>query len=404
MNMRVVVVGSGGREHALAWKFVQDGHDVLVTPGNPGIPWSVETSPEELGADLFVVGPEVPLVQGLADRLRTQGKVVFGPGADGAQLEGSKIWMKELLDAAGVPTAPWAWFDRPTGAIAHLRTMQPPYVIKTDGLAAGKGVLVTCDLDEAIADAKTKLTGEAFGDAGRRIVIEQGLRGRELSFFALLDGRRWLLLPSARDYKRLRDDDEGLNTGGMGAFSPVPDGLDAETLGPILNATVAELNRRGIDYRGILYGGLMLTKRGPMMLEYNIRFGDPEAQVILPRINGDLAHMLWLTANGSIPASIKTTGACVTVVLASEGYPKAPRTGDVITRIEAANEMEGVTVFHAGTARDEHGRFITAGGRVLNITAYADTVPKARRLVYKAVSYIHFDGMQYRRDIAADVL
>ncbi|MDB5178888.1 MAG: Phosphoribosylamine--glycine ligase [Patescibacteria group bacterium] len=400
--MKIVVVGQGGREHALASVLGRTA-DVITTPGNPGIPNSTNIRPEDLEADLFVIGPEVPLVGGLADTLRAQGKLVFGPGADGAQLEGSKVWMKQLLDDAGVPTAAWKPFSDPGPAEAYLRTLRPPYIVKTDGLAAGKGVLVTRDLDTAIADAKHKLSGEAFGESGRRIVIEEALSGPEVSFFAVCGGSDFVLLPTAQDHKRVSDGDQGPNTGGMGAFSPAPDGLDTAEVKTIVRKTLAELKRRGIDYRGMLFGGLMLTPDGPKVLEYNIRLGDPEAQVVLPRLTSDLAHMLVRAAAGATPAEPTSAGACVSVVLACEGYPEAPRTGGVITGVEEAGALEGITVFHAGTARDGQDRLITAGGRVLNITATGSTVAEARDRAYAAIKLIHFPGMRFRTDIAGGI-
>lgn len=394
--MKIVVVGSGGREHALQWALSRTA-EVVVTPGRAGIPGSTKTDPEKLDADLFVIGPEVPLVDGLADHLRNQGKLVFGPGAEGSKLEASKIWMKKLLVAARVPTAEFEVFlPGMEGTAEWYLTdhLPPPWAIKTDYLAAGKGSFVTGKRELAIADAKAKLQKGG-------IVIERGLSGPEVSFFAICSGNSWVLLPFARDYKRLLDGDRGPNTGGMGSFSPVSDSPSIDVVAPIIDPTLVELNRRDIDYRGVLYGGLMLTPSGPKMLEYNIRFGDPETQVILPRITDDLAQLLASAANGApLTGEVKAEGACVTVVLASEGYPGSPRAGDVITGIDEANAIDGVMVFHAGTAMDNDGNFITAGGRVLNVTAQGATVAEARERAYRAVSCIHFQGMQHRSDIA----
>jgi len=284
--VKVCVIGSGGREHALADVLGRDA-EVVVTPGNPGIPGSVATPPEELEADLFVVGPEVPLVDGLADRLRASGRRVFGPGADGARLEGSKAWMKELVAAAGVPTARHGTFDSVEPAHAMLDTLTPPFVIKTDGLAAGKGVVVTESLAEARNAVGDYLSGVSFGDAGRTLVIEEGLSGPELSVLAVCDGERAVLLPPAQDFKRIGDGDSGPNTGGMGAYSPVPivtDDVLSTVMDRFVGPTLAELRRRGIDYRGVLYAGLMFTADGPKLIEYNVRFGDPETQVVVPRL------------------------------------------------------------------------------------------------------------------------
>jgi phosphoribosylamine--glycine ligase len=408
----VCVVGSGGREHALALALGRTA-DVIVTPGNPGISGttpeghtltSVPTPPEEIEADLFVIGPEAPLVDGLADRLRAAGRLVFGPGADGAQLEGSKAFMKEMLDEAGVPTARFGVFARPEEAKAFLRQLPGPWVIKTDGLAAGKGVLVTDSLDEADADIDAKLSGEAFGDAGRLVVIEEGLIGVECSLLVLCDGERLAALAPAQDFKRLGDGDSGPNTGGMGAYSPVPfvdDELVSDLIEEAVAPLVAALRARGIDYRGVLYAGLMLTADGPKVLEYNVRFGDPETQVVLPRLDGDLTALLAEVAAGelrTVPRFID--GAAVCVVLASEGYPEAPRTGDVIV----GHEGKGVaTVLHAGTAVGgaTGGSIVTSGGRVLGVVGVGATIEEARTRAYRRVSYIRWPGMRHRSDIAA---
>ncbi|MSY79759.1 MAG: phosphoribosylamine--glycine ligase, partial [Actinobacteria bacterium] len=383
------MVGSGGREHALAHVLARTA-EVVVTPGNPGIPNSVPTDPEQIEADLFVIGPEVPLVDGLADRLRADGKLVFGPGADGARLEGSKAWMKELLVAAGVPTAKYQAFTEVQDALAFLDGMTPPFVVKTDGLAAGKGVLVTESLNEARNAVEEYLSGQAFGDAGRRLVIEEGLTGPELSVLAVCDGTRAVLLAPAQDFKRIEDADQGPNTGGMGAYSPVPfvtDELLNQVMVEFIEPTLAELNARGIDYRGVLYAGLMLTPQGLKMIEYNVRFGDPECQVVVPRLSTDLAELLSQAAAGDlqiVPTFIDD--AVVTVVCAAEGYPLAPRTGDVIYGIEQAESVPGVTVICAGVARDSSGQLVTAGGRVLDVTAVGATLAQARERAYDAVS------------------
>ncbi|MFN2503151.1 MAG: phosphoribosylamine--glycine ligase [Acidimicrobiales bacterium] len=401
--MRVCVVGSGGREAALAQALARTADDVVVTPGNAGIPGSVAAGPEEIDADLFVIGPEVPLVAGLADRLRAQEKLVFGPGADGALLEGSKAWMKSVLADAGVPTARYREFTEPEPAVAFLHSLAPPYVVKTDGLAAGKGVLVTESRAEAGDDVKAKLAGRTFGDAGRKIVIEEGLSGPELSLLCVCDGERVVPLAPARDFKRLSDGDSGPNTGGMGAYSPVPV-AGPEVVEAIVERavepTLAALRRRGIDYRGVLYAGLMLTADGPKVIEYNIRFGDPEAQVVLPRYAGDLTQLLAEAAGGRVRSEPAWTDrAAVTVVLAAEGYPSAPRAGDVIHGLDVARALPGVTVFCAGVARNEGGRLVTAGGRVLNVTALGADLDEARRRAYEAVDEIGWQGMQFRSDI-----
>lgn len=404
--MRVVVVGSGGREHALAAVLAR-GHDVVVTPGNPGIPGSVATPPTELDADLFVVGPEAPLVDGLADRLRGQGKLVFGPGADGARLEGSKAWMKEVLVDAGVATARHGAFTELEPALAFLESLPGLYVVKTDGLAAGKGVLVTESLAEARRAVGDYLSGRAFGDAGRTVVIEEGLRGPELSVLAVCDGRTAVPLAPAQDFKRALDGDGGPNTGGMGAYSPVPVAGPAvveQVMDTAVLPTLAALRARGIDYRGVLYAGLMLTAEGPKVLEYNVRFGDPETQVVLPRLTSDLGSLLAAAASGRITeAPTFDDGAAVTVVCAAEGYPAAPRTGDPIEGLEAAAEVEGVTVFCAGVGVDDLGRLVTAGGRVLSVTGQAGDLPTARARAYAGVARLSWPGMHHRRDIASSV-
>ena len=405
--MRVCVVGAGGREHALAVALGRTA-DVVVTPGNPGIPGSTPAPPQEVDADLFVIGPEVPLVDGLADRLRAAGRLVFGPGADGARLEGSKAWMKQVLADAGVPTAAHGVFDRVEPAVAFLDTLVPPYVVKTDGLAAGKGVLVTEDRREAVDDVRAKLSGQAFGQAGRRVVIEEGLTGPELSLLCLCDGRRALPLAPAQDFKRLGDGDSGPNTGGMGAYSPVPAAgpeVTAEVVERAVEPTLHRLRTLGIDFRGVLYAGLMLTSGGPKVLEFNVRFGDPETQVVLPRFDGDLAGLLAEAAAGDLRTQPSfSADAAVTVVLAAEGYPARPRTGDPIEGLEATATRPGVTVFCAGVGRHSDGRLTTAGGRVLNVTALGADLAQARDRAYAAVADISWPGMHYRRDIAATAL
>ena len=404
MTTRVVVVGGGGREHALAHVLGRSA-DVVVTPGNPGIPGSVPTPPEELEADLFVIGPEAPLVEGLAGRLRARGARVFGPGADGARLEGSKAWMKDVLVAAGVPTARHGAFSEPEPALAFLETLPGLYVVKTDGLAAGKGVLVTEDLAEARAAVGDYLSGSAFGDAGRTVVIEEGLTGPELSVLAVCDGQRAVPLSPAQDFKRVGDGDTGPNTGGMGAYSPVP-AASADVVGLVMDRavepTLAALREQDIDYRGVLYAGLMLTPEGPKVLEYNVRFGDPETQVVLPRLTSDLVGLLASAADGALGGSPTfDDGAAVTVVLANEGYPARPVTGSVIGGIDDAASLEGVTVFCAGVGADASGALVATGGRVLDVTGQGPDLEAARTRAYAGVAAISWPGMFHRDDIAA---
>jgi phosphoribosylamine---glycine ligase len=410
--MRVCVVGSGGREHAMAVALARTA-SVVVAPGNPGMEAGLAAgvalectaqSPEAVSADLYVIGPETPLVAGLADRLRAAGKLVFGPGAEGARLEGSKAWMKEVLVEAGVPTAAYGSFDSLEPAVAFLRALDgPPYVVKTDGLAAGKGVLVTSSLDDAIDDVRAKLTGDAFGDAGRRVVIEEGLVGEELSVMALCDGRDAVALSAAQDFKRIGDGDSGPNTGGMGAYSPVamagPDLVD-QVIGWAVKPTLAALRSRGIDYRGVLYAGVMLTAEGPKVLEFNVRFGDPEAQVLFPRWQGDVAEVLSAAAAGELghPPGFGSDAA-VCVVMAAPGYPTSPTVGDRIEGLNEAAMLEGVQLYAAGVGRDTKGRLVTAGGRVLGVTAVAASPDAARARAYEAVGMIDWPGVQYRLDI-----
>jgi phosphoribosylamine--glycine ligase len=392
-------VGRGGREHALADVLARTA-EVVVTPGNPGIAGSTPQPPDEVDADLFVVGPEAPLVDGLADRLRARGRLVFGPGADGARLEGSKAWMKSVLAEARVPTARYGSFERGDvdGALAFLRSLDGLYVVKTDVLAAGKGVLVTESLDEATDDVRSKLEQGA-------VVVEEGLTGPELSVLAVCDGTTAVALAPAQDFKRALDGDAGPNTGGMGAYSPVPfatkDIVDEVMEGAVL-PTLHRLQRLGVDYRGVLYAGLMLTPAGVKVLEYNVRFGDPETQVVLPRFDGDLAAFLAAAAEGHArgePAFVDD--AAVTVVLAAPGYPAAPRTGDAIEGIDDASAIGGVTVYCAGVG-GEPGALTTAGGRVVDVTAVAPTIAEARRRAYEAAARISWPGIQFRTDIAEE--
>ncbi|MEX2256426.1 MAG: phosphoribosylamine--glycine ligase [Acidimicrobiia bacterium] len=421
--MRALVVGGGGREHALAWGLARSASvdEVLVAPGNPGVeavatclpvdandPGAVAALADEVDADLVVVGPEEPLVNGVVDAVVARGRLAFGPTAAGARIEGSKRWMKELLAGAGVPTASHGAFgsDDEEAALSFLGTLEGLYVVKTDGLAAGKGVVVTESYDEAADAVRRYLTGEAFGDAGRTVVIEEGLRGPELSLLVVCNGDPGGAVPlaPAQDFKRIGDHDHGPNTGGMGAYSPVPiagpemvEQVMATAVQPTLDALLAD----GIAYRGVLYAGIMLTADGPKVLEYNVRFGDPECQVVVPRMAADLGELCRASAAGDpLPPVEFADDACVTVVLASERYPEAPRTGDVIDGLDDVAALPDVCVFHAGTARRADGAIVTAGGRVLAVSGSGPTIADARQRAYDAVGRITWPGMQHRTDIA----
>jgi phosphoribosylamine---glycine ligase len=408
--MRVCVVGSGGREHALASALGRTS-EVVVCPGNAGmaalgVACTTEV-PEAVEADLYVIGPEAPLVDGLADRLRAAGRLVFGPGADGARLEGSKAWMKDVLAGAGVPTAAYRSFDRPEPALEFLRSLPRPWVVKTDGLAAGKGVLVTDDLSAAEADVMAKLSGRSFGEAGRRVVIEEALNGPEVSLMAICDGVRALPLAPAQDFKRSDDGDSGHNTGGMGSYSPVP-GVGGDAVTVIMDRavvpTLQALRDRGIDYRGVLYAGIMLTADGPKVLEFNVRFGDPETQVVLPRWLGDVASTLAAAGAGrldQVDPPRFSADASVCVVLAAPGYPEAPRTGGRIDGFIDAASLEGIDLYAAGVGRDGPD-LVTSGGRVLGVGANGPTLSAARKKVYEAVPVVSWPEVKYRKDIAAE--
>ena len=424
MTTRVLVVGAGGREHALAWKLARSTSvdEVIVAPGNPGMEHlgeciavdandgdAVADLADKVDASLVVVGPEEPLVNGVADAVRARGRACFGPSAGAARLEGSKAFMKDVLVSAGVPTARHAVFTAgdEAGATAFLDTLDGRFVVKTDGLAAGKGVLVTGRRNEAIDAVHHYLSGAAFGDAGRTCVIEERLAGPELSLFALCAGTDAVVLGCAQDHKRIGDGDTGPNTGGMGAYAPVPivtDELVAETMDRAVLPTLDELARRGVPYRGVLYCGLMLTGDGAKVLEYNVRFGDPECQVLVRRIDSDLYAHLHEAATTKLTTPVELNDdAALVVVLASENYPASPRTGDPIEGLDAAGARDGVVVFHAGTRR-EGDDIVTAGGRVLGVSATGRDVTEARAAAYAAISDISWPGMQFRTDIAATAL
>lgn len=415
--MRVLLVGSGGREHALGWRLAQSPRvsELMSVPGNPGLaglgPVIEGVDPGDVGAvaaiarmhavDLVVIGPEGPLAAGVSDAVGRLGIPVFGPSRAAARLEASKSFAKEVMERAGVPTAR-AWsFDHRDAASSHLRSHPGPYVVKADGLAAGKGVLVTEDRDDAL-DWVDRCFDGGFGEAGTRVLIEEFLEGPELSVFAVCDGEHALALEPARDYKRLRDGDRGPNTGGMGSYSPVelPPGLLDQALERVIHPVLRQMASDDVPYRGFLYAGLALTEAGPQVVEFNVRLGDPETQVVLPRLKTDLVDVIDAALAGRLD-SIDLEwhdAAAVNVVLAASGYPDAPRTGDPIRGAEGLDH--NAKVFHAGTARDERGRLVTAGGRVLSVVGIGDDVSAARTAAYEAVEHIDWDGMCYRSDIA----
>jgi phosphoribosylamine--glycine ligase len=417
--MRVLLVGGGGREHALAWGLVRSPRveALIVAPGNAGIAGIARCEPvgaddtqgivrlaEVERADLVVVGPEAPLVSGLADILRARGIAVFGPDASAARVEGSKAWAKELMLAGAIPTARSGTFSELDAATAFVDELGGRAVVKADGLAAGKGVTVAPDRATAVAALRESLLEGAFGEAGATVVVEEVLEGPEVSAFAVCDGTTVVPLVLSQDFKRIGDGDAGPNTGGMGAYSPLPF-VDAGTEAAVWDIclrTVRTMASHGVIFRGLLYAGLMLTAEGPKVLEYNCRFGDPETEVVIPRLTSDLAELLGAAATGSLVGV--TAGwsgeAAVTVILASGGYPGRYETGRPIDGLDAAGEVEGAVVFHAGT-EERDGRVVTAGGRVLAVSAVGATIAGARARAYDAASRISFDGKTCRTDIAA---
>lgn len=412
--MRVLVLGTGGREHALALALSRDPEvtELHAAPGNPGIAvvaelhdvdavdgTAVADLAERLGVDLVVVGPEAPLVAGVADAVRDRGIDCFGPSAAAARLEGSKAFAKEVMAAAEVPTAMAHVCETPEEVAAALDAFGPPYVVKDDGLAAGKGVVVTDSRDEALAHAA----------ACGRVVVEEFLDGPEVSLFAVTDGTSVVPLQPAQDFKRVGDGDAGPNTGGMGAYTPLPwapAGLVAEVTERVLQPTVDEMARRGTPFAGLLYAGLALTGRGTRVIEFNARFGDPETQPLMALLDSPLGVLLRAAAQGRLDEVARPRwkdGAAVAVVVAAKDYPAAPRTGDVIHGLMDAERVDGVDVIHAGTARGEDGALVTAGGRVLAVTAVGSDVADARARAYEAVAKIRIDGGHHRTDIAAGV-
>ncbi|MDT7960232.1 MAG: phosphoribosylamine--glycine ligase [Armatimonadota bacterium] len=423
--MHVLLVGGGGREHALAWKLRQSRHcDALyAAPGNAGIAHLAECVPiapkavadlvqfaRQNAIDLVVVGPESPLIAGLADALHEVGIPCFGPTRAAAQLEGSKAFAKQLMAQLGVPTAPFAVFDDADAARAYLRErfLRHPCVVKADGEALGKGVFVSDTLGDALDAVEFLMEQGGLGAAGKRIVIEDRLYGREMSLLCITDGEHALPMPPVRDYKRAFDGNRGPNTGGMGCYTPLPDATPAlvETaLRQIVHPVIREMAQRGMPYRGVLYAGLMVHDTQPYTLEFNCRFGDPETQVLMPLLQSDLLELAYSAATGTLHATelVFESRAAVCVVLASGGYPGEYRTGLPIEGLDAAAKLPDTLIFHAGT-RAENGQILTNGGRVLNIVGLGETLDEARQNAYRAVEQIHFDGMHYRRDIGESVL
>ena len=418
--MKILVVGGGGREHALAWKLVNDSSkpEVFCAPGNAGTAgiatnleigaedvkaltaWAVENSP-----DLTVVGPEAPLCAGLVDDLAAKGLRAFGPTKAAAQLEGSKVFAKEVMSAAGVPTAEAKAFTDMAEALAYVRAGDIPVVVKAEGLAAGKGVYVCATLGDAEAAVKDIMEHKIFGEAGGRLLVEECLVGEEASILALVDGENIVMLASSQDHKRVFNNDEGPNTGGMGAYSPAP--VVTDDLWPVIRKqvferTLDEMKKRGIVYKGVLYAGLMIGKDGPKVLEFNCRFGDPETQAILPRIAGDLVPAMEACVDGTLSDDLLSwrDDACVCVVMASGGYPGEYEKGKIIHGLAGVEGRQDAVVFHAGT-KIEDGRPVTSGGRVLGVTGLGKDIRSAIKCAYRALLGISFDQVQYRTDIGA---
>ncbi|MBM4265219.1 MAG: phosphoribosylamine--glycine ligase [Deltaproteobacteria bacterium] len=423
-SLDVLVVGGGGREHALAWKLAQSPRvrRIVCAPGNAGIARETEcvaVPAEDVAAladlavrerfGLVVVGPEAPLTAGLVDALAARGIRAFGPTRDGAQLEGSKAFTKDLLRDAGVATAAYETFDDPEAAHAYLARVGAPIVVKADGLAAGKGVVVAETVAEAREAIDSILRDRLFGEAGARVVLEEKLVGEEVSFLALTDGRSVLPLATSQDHKRIGDGDTGPNTGGMGAYSPAPimtPELEREVVARVLQPVVAKLRERGIVYKGVLYAGLMVSEGRASVLEFNVRFGDPECQPLLMRLRSDLVDVVDAVIDERLHEITldwdPRAAACV--VLAAAGYPGTPAKGAVIRGLDVAAREPDTVVFHAGTAGGSGGSVVTSGGRVLGVTALGETIAEAVAAAYRATAHIHFDGMQFRRDIGRRAL
>jgi phosphoribosylamine--glycine ligase len=420
--MKVLVIGSGGREHALAWKLERSPSvdELISAPGSPGMASLGKTFPvgvedleglaqlaTEEAIDLTVVGPEIPLVDGVADVFASKGLTVFGPSKAAAEIEGSKVFCRELARRNGVPMAEGETFDDAEAAIDYSRTIAPPVVVKAEGLAAGKGVLICRDHKDAKAAIEQIMRERVFGESGNRVVVEEFLEGRETSIFCLTDGETKLILEPAQDYKRALDGDKGLNTGGMGSYSPVP-WLEKESreqaVREIVLPLIDGLASEGRTYRGCFYLGAMFTAKGPRLIEVNCRFGDPETQALMPRLNNDLGQVLLACASGELKDVTLDWNdePCVSVVVASGGYPESYKKGLPIRGIEDAEATDGVAVFHAGTSTKD-GTLVNAGGRVLNVSALGPSIPAARQRAYEAVEKIEMDGKHFRRDIAEGV-
>ena len=418
----ILLLGAGGREHALLKKLSESPRAgrLYVTPGNGGMLELAELAPvsqdsptdvakwaEDNGIGLVVVGPEAPLVAGVADAVRSKGIPCFGPNADAARMEGSKEFAKQVMARANVPTAAYRSFTDRASCEDYVRELAGPCVIKADGLAAGKGVIVAQTTDEALAGVAQCFEG-AFGDAGSTVVVEEMLEGPECSLLALTDGKTVIPLATSQDHKRAYDGDEGPNTGGMGVYSPVPTVTEGQltVMTDVIHRVIQQLAADGITYSGCLYGGFMLTEDGPKVLEFNARFGDPETQVVLPRMHADLVEAFLACDDGTLDQVSVTweEDFAVSVVLASAGYPGSYESGKRITGIAEATALPGITVYHAGTKLDEHGEIYTAGGRVLAVTAVAPTFAEARANAYDACGLIDFEGKQFRTDIGARAL
>ena len=421
--MKVLLVGGGGREHALAWKLAQSPRltRLYAAPGNPGIAAHADCVPvrdtdldglvalaRRERVELAVIGPEVPLSLGLRDRLSDAGVPVFGPSQSAARLESSKAFAKDLMARYGIPTARFRVFQDADAAKRFCRELGAPLVIKADGLAAGKGAMVCATLPEADAAIRLCLDEDAFGAAGRTVVVEEFMTGEEASFFVITDGASVLPLPAAQDHKAIFDDDRGPNTGGMGAYTPAPvmdEAMTGRVMEEIVTPTLAAMAKEGAPYAGVLFVGLMICPDGPRVVEFNCRFGDPECQAILPRLDEDLLPVFEAVASGrGLPASLRwRREASVCVVLASPGYPGTPRAGLPIEGVEAAAALPGVNVFHAGTALRD-GALLTAGGRVLGVQTLGGDIRAAMERAYDAVGRIRFEGMQFRHDIGRRAL